>query len=192
MPSNFLVHTGIQGDACIHTIRFLLRSRVVVSNQYTNHFIFELQRGCSRLSSVFGHGARWRRIRGWIMDMLWCLPWWSKSVITGLTWQKWEMLTKSAFLTLTSAWLACSPTLSRALASSSRQFRSRLRPSNTSCSNVTILLPPIHHGRPTACLSPCVPSCILQSSSLLRWDYTEASTSSSTQKCSTPCVPGCR
>ncbi len=62
-----------------------------------------------------------------------CPLWWSRSTISGSTWQRWRMSTKHAFSTPPSPRLGCSATLSRALPSSSRQCRSRPRRSSTSC-----------------------------------------------------------
>ncbi|KAL0165888.1 hypothetical protein M9458_037732, partial [Cirrhinus mrigala] len=50
--------------------------------------------------------------------------------------------------------LGCSVTLLRILLSSSRQYRSRLRPSSTSCPGVTLHLPPLPAGRAPVCSSP--------------------------------------
>ncbi len=62
-----------------------------------------------------------------------CPLWWSRSAISGSTWQRWRTSTEHAFSTPPSPRLGCSATLSRALPSSSRQCRSRPRWSSTSC-----------------------------------------------------------
>ncbi len=56
------------------------------------------------------------------------------------------MSTKCTFSTLPSPRLNCSVTLSRTMPSSSRQYRSRPRPSNTSCPGVMHHLPPLRRG----------------------------------------------
>ncbi len=65
-----------------------------------------------------------------------CPPWWSRSAISGSTWQKWGMSTRHAFSTPPSPRQGCSATPSRALPSSSRRYSSRPRRSSTSCHGV--------------------------------------------------------
>ncbi len=65
-----------------------------------------------------------------------CPPWWSRSAISGSTWQRWRTLTRHAFSTPPSPRQGCSATPSRALPSSSRRYSSRPRRSSTSCPGV--------------------------------------------------------
>ncbi len=65
-----------------------------------------------------------------------CPPWWSRSPISGSTWQRWRTSTRHAFSTHPSPRQGCSATPSRALPSSSRQYSSRPRRSSTSCPGV--------------------------------------------------------
>ncbi len=62
-----------------------------------------------------------------------CPPWWSRSAISGSTWQRWRTSTKHAFSTPPSPREGCSATPSRASPSSSRRYSSRPRRSSTSC-----------------------------------------------------------
>ncbi len=80
---------------------------------------------------------------------------------------------------------ACSATLSRTLPSSSRQYRSRLRPSSTSCPDMILLLPLLHQG-PAHNLLVTVGTCILHSCSVPCWDNINAGMSSSIQKGGSP------
>ncbi len=79
-------------------------------------------RSCAR-RRMSRHGPSGRR----------CPLWWSRSAISGSTWQRWRTSTEHAFSMPPSPRLGCSATLSRALPSSSRQCRSRPRWSSTSC-----------------------------------------------------------
>ncbi len=65
-----------------------------------------------------------------------CPPWWSRSAISGSTWQRWRTSTRHAFSTPPSPREGCSATPSRASPSSSRRYSSRPRRSSTSCSGV--------------------------------------------------------
>ncbi len=65
-----------------------------------------------------------------------CPPWWSRSAISGSTWQRWRTSTRHAFSTPPSPREGCSATLSRASPSSSRRYSSRPRRSSTSCPGV--------------------------------------------------------
>ncbi len=65
-----------------------------------------------------------------------CPPWWSRSVISGSTWQRWKTSTRHAFSMLPSPRQGCLATSSRALPSSSRRYSSRPRRSSTSCPGV--------------------------------------------------------
>ncbi len=65
-----------------------------------------------------------------------CPPWWSRSAISGSTWQRWRTSTRHAFSTPPSPREGCSATPSRASPSSSRRYSSRLRRSSTSCPGV--------------------------------------------------------
>ncbi len=65
-----------------------------------------------------------------------CPPWWSRSAISGSTWQRWRTPTKHAFSTPPSPRQGCSGTPSRASPSSSRRYSSRPRRSSTSCPGV--------------------------------------------------------
>ncbi len=65
-----------------------------------------------------------------------CPPWWSRSAISGSTWQRWRTSTKHAFSTPPSPREGCSATPSRASPSSSRRYSSRPRRSSTSCPGV--------------------------------------------------------
>ncbi len=56
-----------------------------------------------------------------------CPPWWSRSAISGSTWQRWRMSTRHAFSTPPSPREGCSATPSRASPSSSRRYSSRPR-----------------------------------------------------------------
>ncbi len=89
-----------------------------------------------------------------------CPHLWPKSTIYGSAWLRWAMLTKCAFSTLPSPRLDCSATLSRTVPSSSQQYRSRLRPSNTSCPGMMHHLPPLRRGP--------VPSLLVAVGALLR------------------------
>ncbi len=73
-----------------------------------------------------------------------CPPWWSRSAISGSTWQRWGTSTRHTFLTPPSPRRGFSATPSRALPSSSQQYSCRPRRSSTSCPGVTHhpLLPP--------------------------------------------------
>ncbi len=68
---------------------------------------------------------------------------WSKSAIYDSALLRGAMSTKCAFLMLSSPRLDCSATLSRTVPRSSRQYRSRPRPSNTSYRGVMHHLPPL-------------------------------------------------
>ncbi len=65
-----------------------------------------------------------------------CSPWWSRSAISGSTWQRWRTSTRHAFSTPLSPRQGCSATPSRALPSSYRRYSSRPRRSSTSCPGV--------------------------------------------------------
>ncbi len=65
-----------------------------------------------------------------------CPPWWSRSAISGSTWQRWRTSTRQAFSTPPSPREGCSATPSRASPSSSRRYSSRPRRSSTSCPGV--------------------------------------------------------
>ncbi len=65
-----------------------------------------------------------------------CPPWWSRSAISGSTWQRWRTSTRHAFSTPPSPREGCSATPSRASPSSSRRYSSRSRRSSTSCPGV--------------------------------------------------------
>ncbi len=65
-----------------------------------------------------------------------CPPWWSRSAISGSTWQRWRTTTRHAFSTPPSPREGCSATPSRASPSSSRRYSSRPRRSSTSCPGV--------------------------------------------------------
>ncbi len=65
-----------------------------------------------------------------------CPPWWSRSTISGSTWQRWRTSTRHAFSTPPSPRQGCSATPSRASPSSSRRYSSRPRWSSTSCPGV--------------------------------------------------------
>ncbi len=65
-----------------------------------------------------------------------CPPWWSRSAISGSTWQRWRTSTRHAFSTPPSPRRGCG-TPSRALPSSSRQYSNRPRQSSISCPRVT-------------------------------------------------------
>ncbi len=56
-----------------------------------------------------------------------CPPWWSRSAISGSTWQRWRMSTRHAFSMPPSPREGCSATPSRASPSSSRRYSSRPR-----------------------------------------------------------------
>ncbi len=73
-----------------------------------------------------------------------CPPWWSRSTISGSTWQRWRTSTRHAFSMRPSPREGCSATPSRASPSSSRRYSSRPRRSSTSCPGVmhNPLLPP--------------------------------------------------
>ncbi len=89
-------------------------------------------RSCARrLTSLYErrksrHGPSGRR----------CPPWWSRSAISGSTWQRWRTSTRHAFSTPPSPREGCSATPSRASPSSSRRYSSRPRRSSTSCPGV--------------------------------------------------------
>ncbi len=74
-----------------------------------------------------------------------CPPWWSRSAISGSTWQRWRTPTKHAFSTPPSPRQGCSGTPSRASPSSSRRYSSRPRRSSTSWPGV-IHRPPLPPG----------------------------------------------
>ncbi len=61
-----------------------------------------------------------------------CPPWWSRSAISGSTWQRWKTSTRHAFSTPPSPRQGCSATPSRTLTSSSWRYSSRPRRSSTS------------------------------------------------------------
>ncbi len=65
-----------------------------------------------------------------------CPPWWSRSAISGSTWQRWRTSTRHAFSMPPSPREGCSATPSRASPSSSRRYSSRPRRSSTSCPGV--------------------------------------------------------
>ncbi len=65
-----------------------------------------------------------------------CPPWWSRSAISGSTWQRWRTSSRHAFSTPPSPREGCSATPSRASPSSSRRYSSRPRRSSTSCPGV--------------------------------------------------------
>ncbi len=65
-----------------------------------------------------------------------CPPWWSRSAISGSTWQRWRTSTRHAFSTPPSPREGCSATPSRASPCSSRRYSSRPRRSSTSCPGV--------------------------------------------------------
>ncbi len=65
-----------------------------------------------------------------------CPPWWSRSAISGSTWQRWRMSTRHAFSTPPSPREGYSATPSRASPSSSRRYSSRPRRSSTFCPGV--------------------------------------------------------
>ncbi len=65
-----------------------------------------------------------------------CPPWWSRSAISGSTWQRWRTSTRHAFSTPPSPREGCSATPSRASPSRSRRYSSRPRRSSTSCPGV--------------------------------------------------------
>ncbi len=93
-----------------------------------------------------------------------CPPWWSRSAISGSTWQRWKTSTRHAFSTPPSPRQGCSATPSRALPSSSRQYSSRPRRSSTPAPAwCTIHRCP--RGQASVRPSPWAPSCILQSCS---------------------------
>ncbi len=115
-------------------------------------------RSCARrLTSLYErrksqHGPSGRR----------CPPWWSRSAISGSTWQRWRTSTRHAFSTPPSPREGCSATPSRASPSSSRRYSSRPRQSSTSCPGV-MHHPPLPPG-PGLSLTGA-PSCVLQSCS---------------------------
>ncbi len=74
-----------------------------------------------------------------------CPPWWSRSAISGSTWQRWRTSTRHASSTPPSPREGCSATPSRASPSSSRRYSSRLRRSSTSCPGV-MHHPPLPSG----------------------------------------------
>ncbi len=89
-------------------------------------------RSCARrLTSPYGRRKSRRSHSG-----RWCPHLWPKSAISGSALLRWAMSTKCAFSTLPSPRLGCLAILSRTVHSSSRQYRSRPRPSNTSCPGV--------------------------------------------------------
>ncbi len=93
-----------------------------------------------------------------------CPPWWSRSAISGSTWQRWRTSTRHAFSTAPSPRQGCLATPSRALPSSSRQYSSRPRRSSTPAPAwCTIHRCP--RGQASVCPSPWAPSCVLQSCS---------------------------
>ncbi len=65
-----------------------------------------------------------------------CPPWWSRSAISGSTWQRWRTSTRHTFSTPPSPREGCSATPSRASPSSSRRYSSRPRRSSTCCPGV--------------------------------------------------------
>ncbi len=65
-----------------------------------------------------------------------CPPWWSRSAISGSTWQRWRTSTRHAFSTPPFPREGCSATPSRASPSSSQRYSSRPRRSSTSCPGV--------------------------------------------------------
>ncbi len=101
-------------------------------------------RSCAwRLTSLY---ERWKSQRG--PSGRRCPPGWSRSTISGSTWQRWRTSTRQRFLDAPA-------TPSRALPSSSRQYSSNPRQSST-----------IHRcprGQASVCPSPWAPSCVLQS-----------------------------
>ncbi len=97
-------------------------------------------RSCARrLTSLY----EWRKSRRGPSGR-WCPPWWSRSAISGSTWQRWRTSTRHAFSTPPSPREGCSATPSRASPSSSRRYSNRPRRSSTSCPGVMHhpLLPP--------------------------------------------------
>ncbi len=93
-----------------------------------------------------------------------CPPWWSRSAISGSTWQRWRTSTRHAFSMPSSPRQGCSATPSMALPSSSRQYSSRPRRSSTPAPAwCTIHRCP--RGQASVCPSPWAPSCVLQSCS---------------------------
>ncbi len=94
-----------------------------------------------------------------------CPPWWSRSAISGSTWQRWRTSTRHAFSTPPSPREGCSATPSRASPSSSRRYSSRPRRSSTSCPGV-MHHPPLPPG-PGLSL-PVAVSALLRPPELLR------------------------
>ncbi len=93
-----------------------------------------------------------------------CPPWWSRSAISGSTWQRWRTSTKHAFSTPPSPREGCSATPSRASPSSSRGgTASRPRRSSTSAPAGRQPSPRCPRGQAAVCPSPWEPSCVLQS-----------------------------
>ncbi len=89
-------------------------------------------RSCARrLTSLY----EWRKSRRGPSGRR-CPPWWSRSAISGSTWQRWRTSTRHAFSTPPSPREGCSATPSRASPSSSRRYSSRPRRSSTSCPGV--------------------------------------------------------
>ncbi len=74
-----------------------------------------------RLTSLYERRKSWRGPSGRR-----CPPWWSRSAISGSTWQRWRTSTRHAFSTPPSPREGCSATPSRASPSSSRRYSSRL------------------------------------------------------------------
>ncbi len=88
-----------------------------------------------------------------------CPPWWSRSAISGSTWQRWRTSTRHAFLTPPSPREGCSATSSRASPSSSRRYSSRPRRSSTFCPVAVgaLLCPPeLLRPRPNRHIGRCV------------------------------------
>ncbi len=89
-------------------------------------------RSCARrLTSLYERRKSRRGPSGW-----WCPPWWSRSAISGSTWQRWRTSTRHAFSMPPSPREGCSATPSRASPSSSRRYSSRPRRSSKSCPGV--------------------------------------------------------
>ncbi len=90
-----------------------------------------------------------------------CPPWWSRSAISGSTWQRWRTSTRHAFSMPPSPRQGCSATPSRASPSSSRRYSSRPRRSSTSCPGV-MQHPPLPPRQASVCPSPWAPSSLLR------------------------------
>ncbi len=115
----------------VHQAKALKCTRVVPTRGWS--------RNCARrLTSPYGWRKSQRSPSG-----RWCPHLWSTSAIYGSALLRGAMSTKCAFSTLSSPRLDCSATLSRTVPITSRQYRSRPRPSNTSCPGVMHHLPPL-------------------------------------------------